>query len=156
MITIKVPGSSANLGPAFDVFGLALKSAEKSIAPSTLKYINAFLELQVQILSQKSSSELNCEITCEGEGADILKQVANENLITRVALYVLRCHGHHAFPSLTKVRIINGIPLSRGLGSSAAAVVAGVLLGNEVGNLGLSRHRMFDYALMVEVSLLLP
>ena len=48
------------------------------------------------------------------------------------------------------MRINNGIPLSRGLGSSAAAVVAGILLGNEVGQLNLSKERMFDYCLMVE------
>lgn len=48
------------------------------------------------------------------------------------------------------MRICNGIALSRGLGSSAAAVVAGVLLGNEVGHLNLSKERMFDYCLMVE------
>ena len=44
----------------------------------------------------------------------------------------------------------SGIPLSRGLGSSAAAVVAGVMLGNEIGNLNLSKERMFDYCLVVE------
>lgn len=44
----------------------------------------------------------------------------------------------------------SGIPLSRGLGSSAAAVVAGVMLGNEIGHLNLSKDRMFDYCLMVE------
>ncbi|KAK4696439.1 homoserine kinase, partial [Lecanoromycetidae sp. Uapishka_2] len=152
MIKIRVPATSANLGPGFDVFGLALKSEETNTASSNSKVIDAFLELQVQTLPGKSPSVLNCEITCEGEGADVLKkQLPNENLITRVALYVLRCHGHHEFPSFTKVRIINGIPLSRGLGSSAAATVAGVLLGNEVGDLGLSRNRMFDYALMVEI-----
>ena len=48
------------------------------------------------------------------------------------------------------MRINNGIPLSRGLGSSAAAVVAGILLGNEVGQLDLSKEKMFDYCLMVE------
>ena len=44
----------------------------------------------------------------------------------------------------------SGIPLSRGLGSSAAAVLAGVMLGNEIGHLELSKERMFDYCLMVE------
>ena len=48
------------------------------------------------------------------------------------------------------MRIFNGLALSRRLGSSAAAVVAGILLGNEVGHLDLSKERMFDYCLMVE------
>lgn len=48
------------------------------------------------------------------------------------------------------MHIYNGVTLSRGLGSSAAAVVAGVMLGNEVEDLKLSKEVMFDYFLMVE------
>lgn len=72
------------------------------------------------------------------------------NLITRTALYVLKCHDKRSFPSHTHVHIINPIPLGRGLGSSGAAVVAGVMLANEVWNLGLSKARMLDYCLMIE------
>jgi homoserine kinase len=70
-------------------------------------------------------------------------------LITRVALYVLRCHSQRAFPVETKVHIINPIPLGRGLGSSGTAVVAGVMLANEVGKLSLSKERLLDYCLMI-------
>lgn len=48
------------------------------------------------------------------------------------------------------MHINNPIPLGRGLGSSGAAVVAGVMLGNAVGQLGLSKDRMMDYCLMIE------
>jgi homoserine kinase len=44
----------------------------------------------------------------------------------------------------------NEIPFGRGLGSSGAAVIAGVLLGDVLGELKLSRERMLDFALMVE------
>ena len=44
---------------------------------------------------------------------------------------------------------MNPIPLSRGLGSSGTAVVAGVMLGCEVGGLGLSKERLLDYCLMI-------
>jgi len=71
-------------------------------------------------------------------------------LITQTALYVLRCHNQHAFPSETHVHIINPIPLGRGLGSSGAAVVAGVMLGSEVGGLNLTKDRMLDFCLMIE------
>jgi homoserine kinase len=57
-------------------------------------------------------------------------------------LYVLKCHGQRNFPKGTHVHIVNPIPLGRGLGSSGAAVVGGVALGNEVGKLGLSKARM--------------
>lgn len=45
---------------------------------------------------------------------------------------------------------MNQIPFGRGLGSSGAAVIAGVLLGDLLGNLRLSRGRLLDFALMVE------
>jgi len=147
MKTIRVPATSANLGSGFDVLGLALRSA-----PSASQRFSNLLELRIEELCQGSSSSApwNCEITCEGEGSELLSSLVHENLVTQVALYVLRCHGKEAFPSAIRVRIITGIPLSRGLGSSAAAIVAGVMLGNEVGDLGLSKERMFDYCLMVE------
>ena len=48
------------------------------------------------------------------------------------------------------MHIVNPIPLGRGLGSSGAAVVAGVSLANEVGQLKLSKDRILDYCLMIE------
>ncbi|KAI5246560.1 phosphoribosylformylglycinamidine cyclo-ligase-like protein [Aureobasidium subglaciale] len=135
--SIKVPCSSANIGPGFDVIGLAL---------------SVWLELRVTVDSSKKSSEhqSNCKITYEGLGKESVDLVADRNLITQTALYVLRCHNQHAFPSETHVHIINPIPLGRGLGSSGAAVVAGVMLGSEVGGLDLSKDRMLDFCLMIE------
>jgi len=148
MKVIRVPATSANLGSGFDVLGLALRSS----APSASQGLSNLLELQIEKLCQESlsSAPWNCEIICQGEGSELLSSLVHENLVTQVALYVLRCHGKEAFPSATRVRIISGIPLSRGLGSSAAAIVAGVMLGNEAGDLGLSKERMFDYCLMIE------
>lgn len=74
----------------------------------------------------------------------------DRNLIARTALYVLRCHGQRSFPPGTQVHVINPIPLGRGLGSSGAAVVAGVALANEVAALHLPKARMLDYCLMIE------
>ncbi|OAA80363.1 homoserine kinase [Akanthomyces lecanii RCEF 1005] len=137
--TIKTPCSSANIGPGFDVIGLAL---------------SIYLELQVTVDRGRARSEhpLNCRITYEGQGeggADISLD-PQSNLITRVALYVLRCHDQRAFPVETHVHIKNPIPLGRGLGSSGAAVVAGVFLGRELGGLHhLDNNRLFDYCLMI-------
>ncbi|KAF2226103.1 hypothetical protein BDZ85DRAFT_75778 [Elsinoe ampelina] len=137
MFTIKVPCSSANIGPGFDVIGLAL---------------SVWLEINVSVDSSKTTSDqrFNCRITYEGLGKDDVELVADRNLITQTALYVLRCHDQHAFPVETQVHIINPIPLGRGLGSSGAAVVAGVMLANEVGKLGLSKDRLLDFCLMIE------
>lgn len=136
---IKTPCSSANIGPGFDVIGLAL---------------SVYLELHVTIDRSKRSSDqpLNCRVTYEGQGADTgdIDLDPQNNLITRVALYVLRCHDQRAFPVETHVHIKNPIPLGRGLGSSGAAVVAGVMLGKEVGGLAhLTEDRLFDYCLMI-------
>ncbi len=153
-IKIKVPCSSANLGPGFDVFGLALTSIDGIGDSAGQRTSSALLELHVSVSSSAlSSNSFNCEISCEGQGAESIRKAPDANLITQVALYVLRCHGQHAFPVHTRVHIVNGIPLSRGLGSSGAAVVAGVILANEVGGFGLSKDRMLDFCLMVEVKL---
>ncbi|KAM3469262.1 hypothetical protein MY5147_007188 [Beauveria neobassiana] len=137
--TIKTPCSSANIGPGFDVIGLAL---------------SIYLELRVTVDRGKTRSEapLNCRITYEGqgEGGSDISLNPQSNLITRVALYVLRCHDQRAFPIETHVHIKNPIPLGRGLGSSGAAVVAGVFLGRELGGLHhLDNNRLFDYCLMI-------
>ena len=71
-------------------------------------------------------------------------------MITQSALYVLRCHGQQIFPAHTHVHVINPIPLGRGLGSSGAAVVAGIMLANAVGKLDLLKERILDYCLMIE------
>jgi homoserine kinase len=139
---IRVPCSSANIGPGFDVLGLAL---------------SLYLDVGVSVKPPEGPSKLplNCSITCQdecGSGEDISLD-PEVNLITRVALYVLRCHGQRAFPAETHVHTVNRIPLGRGLGSSGAAVVAGVMLGNEVGKLELSKARMLDYCLMIGMCL---
>jgi homoserine kinase len=129
--------TEVDLGPGFDVIGLAL---------------SIYLELHVTIDTSvnQSASSLNCVISYEGEGPEEIDLDADRNLLTRTALYVLRCYGMREFPRETRVHIKNPIPLGRGLGSSGAAVVAGVVLGNEVGNLGLSKARLLDYCLMIE------
>lgn len=137
--SIRVPCSSANIGPGFDVIGIAL---------------SIYLEIDVTVDTSKMSSDaqLNCKIDYSSPfgDADDVPKLADENLITRTALYVLRCHGQRSFPRETHVHIKNPIPLGRGLGSSGAAVVAGVMLGSEVGELQLSKARVLDYCLMIE------
>ncbi|KAK3116154.1 hypothetical protein LTR53_003763 [Teratosphaeriaceae sp. CCFEE 6253] len=136
MITIKVPCSSANIGPGFDVIGLAL---------------SLWLELEVTVGDEASrGAPHNCRITYEGQGEGDVDLRPERNLITQTALYVLRCHQQRSFPEPTHVHIRNPIPLGRGLGSSGAAVVAGVSLGNEVGMLDLSKDRILDFCLMIE------
>ncbi|KAJ6501518.1 GHMP kinase [Mycena vitilis] len=133
--TIKVPATSANIGPGFDVVGLSLS-----------------LHLTLTVVQPAPSDEPYIAPTLRytGEGADEVPLNAYKNLTTRVALYVLRCHDIRSFPSGLEILVNNEIPFGRGLGSSGAAVIAGVLLGNELGSLKLPRERLLDFALMVE------
>jgi homoserine kinase len=138
---IRVPATSANIGPGFDVVGLSL---------------SLYLTLTVTVPGpSKSASDANNgnggpSISYTGQGADEVPLDAYKNLTTRVALYVLRCNGVQSFPPALTIHAHNEIPFGRGLGSSGAAVIAGVLLGDALGQLGLSRARMLDHALMVE------
>ncbi|KAF9072689.1 homoserine kinase [Rhodocollybia butyracea] len=132
--TVKVPATSANIGPGFDVVGLSL---------------SLHLTLTVTV-PPASETQLPPIITYSGEGAYDVPLDAYKNLTTRVALYVLRCNGIRSFPSGLRIHAHNEIPFGRGLGSSGAAVVAGVLLGNELGQLELTAERLLDFALMVE------
>ena len=133
---IRVPATSANIGPGFDVVGLSL---------------SLYLTLTVTVPDPlAASSSERPSLTYSGEGADEAPLDAYKNLTTRVALYVLRCNHILSFPPGLTIHAHNEIPFGRGLGSSGAAVIAGVLLGDALGHLGLSRERMLDFALMVE------
>ena len=133
---IRVPATSANIGPGFDVVGLSL---------------SLYLTLTVTVKPPTATTPaVPPLITYSGEGAEEVPLDAYKNLTTRVALYVLRCHGIPKFPANLTIHADNEIPFGRGLGSSGAAVIAGVLLGNELGQLNLPIERLLDFALMVE------
>lgn len=132
---IHVPGTSANLGPGFDVAGIALSLS---------------LDLTVSIPISEPSTRSLPRITYSGLDSANVPLSPYKNLLTRVALYVLRSNGISSFPSGVIIHAHNAIPFGRGLGSSGAAVIAGVLLGNLLGNLNLPKERLLDYALMVE------
>lgn len=138
--TVTVPATSANIGPGFDVVGLSLSlhlTLTVSHSPSPES-------------SQATSPPSAPVITYSGEGSREVPLDAYKNLTTRVALYVLRCNGRPHFPPDLVIHAHNEIPFGRGLGSSGAAVIAGVLLGDALGELKLSVSRMLDFALMVE------
>lgn len=106
IFSIKVPASTANLGPGFDALGAAL---------------SVYLVVKVVIDG--------IEIRINSEDPNI-PQNPLENLITKCAFFVANCHGK-LLPGMI-VNIDNPIPLGRGMGSSGSAVVAGVSLANEV------------------------
>lgn len=131
---VRVPCTSSNIGPGFDVVGLSL---------------SLYLHLDVTV-DPSAKDQAAPVLHYEGQGAQDAPLNPYQNLITRVALYVLRVNRIPNFPVGVTIRVHNDIPFGRGLGSSGAAVVAGILLGNELGALGIARDRLLDYALMIE------
>src|SRR5512146_489441 len=102
---IRVPATSANLGPGFDTLGLALSlhdEVEARVAPAGL------------------------DLTVTGEGADDVGDAGDKHLIVRAMRAAFDDLGVRQPPGLA-LRCLNRIPHGRGLGSSAAAIVAGIL-----------------------------
>jgi homoserine kinase len=120
-ILIKVPATSANLGPGFDALGLALDLWNEA----------AFTPAE------------NFRVEIEGEGAKRLPTNQN-NAIVNAALQVYKmagksCKGLH-------VHCINRIPLTSGLGSSSAALLAGLLGANALLGEPFSREELLKVA----------
>lgn len=112
-IRLRLPATSANLGPGFDAVGLALSmwlTVEAHVAPSW-------------------------QVEATGRNAEVVGAVDN-NLMLDVYRSVMDEAGVES-PRL-RLRIHNEIPLGMGCGSSAAAICAGVALAAHFGSLGWS------------------
>lgn len=114
-VRVRVPATSANLGPGFDALGLALA-------------------LHDEVTAQVTKSGYRVEVT--GEGADELPR-DESHLVVRAMLATFDLLGGR--PSGLAVRCVNRIPQARGLGSSSAAIVAGVLLARALVEEGSQR-----------------
>lgn len=120
-IKIRVPGTSANCGPGFDCLGVSC---------------TIYNDMELTLLH-----EPELHIFVEGEGGDNIP-TDDRNLAWRsIQTLLYRCKAEKEYKGAI-IRMKNGIPLSRGLGSSAAAIVgalkaANVLLGNPLDRRGL-------------------
>lgn len=134
---LKIPASSANIGPGFDVLGIGL---------------NLYLEIEVWVDPSVDTSfdKHNAKLIYEGDSSTGVPLESEKNLVTQTALYLMRCNGVENFPLGTHIKVFNDIPLGRGLGSSGAAIVGGIMLGNEIAQLKLTKERMLDYCLLIE------
>ncbi|HET7303294.1 MAG TPA: homoserine kinase [Segeticoccus sp.] len=112
-VRVRVPASSANIGPGFDSVGLALALHDES-------------EIRLE------GDRIRVEV--EGEGAGVLPE-DHEHLILR-ALSGTWSHLGVRPPAGLTVRSRNRIPQGRGLGSSAAAIVTGVVAAQALAVLG--------------------
>ena len=119
---IRVPASSANLGPGFDSFGLAWQ---------------LYNEIEVEHAEELRIE--GCDARFRGE----------DNLVWRAYAGALRACGRQAGGA--HIRFLRGeIPVSRGLGSSAALIAAGVLAADRLNRLSLGQDELLDLATAVE------
>ncbi len=125
MTTVAIPASTSNLGPGFDTLGLA---------------VNRYLEVSFEPADR-------VEITITGYGEHTLPR-DGKNLVAATAADLLRKHGK-PFHGL-RLHVVNGIPDHGGLGSSGAAIAAGVVIADRIGTLGLSMQDMLTIATKTE------
>ena len=124
-VRVRVPASSANLGPGYDAFGLALD------------------------LHNEFAGELADEwhVDVVGEGAGHLSSGA-DNRIARAMAVAFAEAGR---PELrARIENDNGIPVGRGLGSSSAAIVGGLMLGSALAGVANDPARIFELAAGIE------
>jgi homoserine kinase len=128
-VAVRVPATSSNLGPGFDALGLALR-------------------LHNRLTLEAAASP---EIEIEGEGAGSLPRDAS-HLAYRAAMAVaVRAAAAGVEPPAAfRLRQRNAIPLARGLGSSAAAIVAGAVAANALLGAPLGRQALLDLATEME------
>lgn len=114
-VKITVPASTANLGPGFDSMGLA---------------VNLYLTLEVE-------NSDRWEFYTDTEE---LKGLPNDDkhFIAEIAIRIAEKYGRVLAPC--RVKMESEIPLARGLGSSASAIIAGIELADAVGGLGLTKQ----------------
>ena len=126
-VKIKVPATTANIGPGFDCLGMALD-----------------LWNEIEFTPKTNSSS----ISITGEGIQELPR-DSENMIIQAANKVFE-HLKASPPDNYTIKCINGIPLCSGLGSSAAAVLAGMLLGNYLLGNPLSAQDLIELGTQIE------
>jgi homoserine kinase len=120
-----VPASSANLGPGYDSFGLALALHNEFQA----------------VLADR------WRVTVAGEGATTLAPGA-ENQVARAMALVFAEAGRAG--QAAEVSCHNGIPVGRGLGSSSAAIVGGLVLADALIDARLGAQRLLELASEIE------
>lgn len=124
-LAVTVPATTANLGPGFDCLGMAL-------------------ELHNTFVVEPSD---HSAIVVRGQGQDRLPR-GGRNLVFRAMAQVYETLGKTPPPLL--VTCENNVPLRRGLGSSATAVVGGLVAANELLGWPLSQDRLLELATVLE------
>ncbi|MDR0461361.1 MAG: homoserine kinase [Nitrososphaerota archaeon] len=128
-VTVKAPATSANLGPGFDVFGIALEQPNDQVMLSTIR---EGVEMQVS-----------------GMGAKTISLIPEKNTAGRVAEAMIK---DFKLKTGLQIHVEKGIFPGKGLGSSAASAAAVAIGINTMFELGLSNKQLIVYAAKGEVA----
>lgn len=124
MVRVRVPATSANLGPGFDTLGVAL---------------GLYNEIEMA-----ETGILDDVIEVDGHG-DLLEKPEN-NLVWQAAQRLFNLVDYHPYGFLIREKI--GVPFARGLGSSAAAIVGGLVAANQLYHKMTGRPPLTDEQLL--------
>ena len=130
VVEVRVPASAGNLGAGFDCFGLALE-----------------LYLTVRVTVDPQSLQ-PCRMHSRGEGYGTILPHTADNLIFRAMSFAAEKQGLTLPP--ISIEADNEIPLGSGLGSSAAAIIAGLTLGAALCDREISNDLVLRYATELE------
>ena len=122
---LRLPATSANLGPGFDAVAVAL---------------DFYLEIEAEPAAEFS-------IAATGRDRERCARL-EDNLVLEIYKGLLQGHGRPIVP--LAIRMANGIPLGMGCGSSAAGRLAAIALAVHFGQLGWSSERILEEACMLE------
>ena len=125
-VSLKVPATTANLGPGFDCIGAAL-------------------QLHNEFKFTRNDDRLVIQVS----GTEAEKVETDENNLLYRAFVKLYEYIQETPPSV-KIEIKLGVPLARGLGSSATAIVGGLLAANVLAGSPLSDVQVIDLAIALE------
>lgn len=128
-VTVRVPGTSANCGPGFDCLGLAA---------------TIYNDLELTLLEEKT-----LQIEARGDGAETIP-ADEKNIVWKAARMILERSGNGDKFKGAILKMQNNIPMSRGLGSSAAAIVAGLTAANEIVGKPFSKKEILKFATEIE------
>lgn len=124
---VSVPGTTANCGPGFDSIGIAC---------------TIYNQIELELVERGG-----CNVIVLGEGQDFIP-TDDRNIAVKAVNAVLKRINYHDCG--INLRMNNNIPLARGLGSSAAAIVGGLIAANEATGNRLSRQEIFEMATDIE------
>jgi homoserine kinase len=131
-ITVEVPATTANLGAGYDCLGMALEMTNRVV------------------LEVRGWTRDGHELSVEGEGAGELTTDVGNRFIQGVEAAIRSARGEVPEGAAWRIEMTNRIPLARGLGSSAAATIGGLLAANALLGDALPNPELLRLATQIE------